>query len=168
MQLVYDVELDRLVVKELEYKGGTSNMSFSFLEVVFKTNSGYASRLLRTKSSLTNQQVQSFYSKFCKFNNCRVEAVKDATNNNLQVDIYMSDCNYYESKALIYAEEYGIISYKVKDNIMIYNQNYSEDEFIRGKWTSKPCTYQRLLNLDSGNTDTRKLQRLQKDGWDNV
>lgn len=145
-------------------------MSYFFLEIVFRNNSGYFSKLLRTSSNLTNQQIQSFYEKFCRINNCKIEAVKDAVSNNQPFDIYMSDCNYYESKALLYAEEYGILSYKVKGNIMIYNQNYNEggEVFVNGRWILRACTYQRLLNLDSGNTETKKLKRLQKDGWDNV
>lgn len=74
----------------------------------------------------------------------------------------------YDDKALKYAEHYGIITYRVKGNTMIYNQNYNNTEFINGRWVSKPCTYQTIVNLDTGNELRNKLKRLQKDGWDNV
>ena len=68
----------------------------------------------------------------------------------------------YESAAVFYAEKWGILSYKVKGNKMIFNQNYKEDCFGRC------ATYQRIFNLDTKVTETKKLQRLQKDGWHNV
>lgn len=73
----------------------------------------------------------------------------------------------YNQIALEYAEKYGIITYKVKDNYMIYNQNYKNSEFI-GKWVEKPYTMQRKVNLETMQTDSIKLKRVQKDGWDNV
>lgn len=73
----------------------------------------------------------------------------------------------YEQKARFYAEKWGILSYRVKGNLMIFNQNYHSKEFL-GKWVDKPCTYQRVLNLDTNETTSKKLQRLQKDGWNNV
>lgn len=76
--------------------------------------------------------------------------------------------NYYEDRALAYAERYGIITYRVKGNTMIFNQNYRNSEVINGKWMSKPCTYQEVVNLDTMKSTRRKLGRLQKDGWDNV
>lgn len=75
--------------------------------------------------------------------------------------------NKYEDLALQYAEKYGIISYKVKGKFMIYNQNYYNGEYL-GKWVRKPCTYQRKVNLETGETVTKKLGRLVKDGWNNV
>lgn len=68
----------------------------------------------------------------------------------------------YESAAVFYAEKWGILSYKVKGNKMIFNQNYKEDCF------GHCATYQRIFNLDTKVTETKKLQRLQKDGWQNV
>lgn len=93
---------------------------------------------------------------------------------------YCSDCleeikrmskqtkQVYEQKALQYAEHYGIITYKVTGNTMIYNQNYRNSECINGKWRDNPCTYQRRINLDTMETTTIKLKRLNKNGWDNV
>lgn len=80
----------------------------------------------------------------------------------------MASTEYYEAKALAHAERYGILEYRVKKNIMIYNQNYKNTEYINGKWRDTPCTYQRIVNLDTGEISTKKLQRLQKDGWHNV
>jgi hypothetical protein len=80
----------------------------------------------------------------------------------------MTKREYYEQKALEYAEHYGILTYSIKGNLMIYNQNYNNNEFIGGKWTKNPCTYQRTINLDTGEESSKRLQRLQKNGWDNV
>lgn len=142
------------------------------VEVVFRLNKGCMSRLLRSKAPLTTQQVKSFYTKFCRFNNCNFDLVVNVTNislaKNLVIDTYTGAGDYYTSKALLYAESYGIVSYKVKGNLLIYNQNYSNKECIGGSWVENPCTYQRTVDLDSGEVITKKLQRLQKDGWDNV
>ena len=80
----------------------------------------------------------------------------------------MANKDRYEHLALEYAEKFGIISYKVIGNKMRFNQNYHNKEFICGKWINNPCTYQRILNLDTMQIDTIKLKRLQKDGWNNV
>lgn len=79
----------------------------------------------------------------------------------------MNKKDIYEEKALQYSERYGITTYKVIGNKMIQNQNYYNNEFI-GKWIKKPCTYQRTVNLDTMETTSKKLQRLQKNGWNNV
>lgn len=68
----------------------------------------------------------------------------------------------YELKAQFYAEKWGILSYRVKGNLMIYNQNYREDCF--GNY----ATYQRIVNLDTNTTTIKKLQKRFKDGWNNV
>lgn len=73
----------------------------------------------------------------------------------------------YEKLASIYAEKFGIVSYRVKGKYMIYNQNYNNSEYL-GKWVRNPCTYQRKVNLDTGEVESKKLQRVQKDGWYNV
>lgn len=74
----------------------------------------------------------------------------------------------YELLARQYAEKYGIVTYKVSSNCMIYNQNYKNTEYNGKRYVSKPCTYRRTVNLDTGVTTTEKLQRLVKNGWDNV
>ena len=86
-----------------------------------------------------------------------------------QVSYVISTCNLprmdkpnYELKAQFYAEKWGILSYRVKGNLMIYNQNYREDCF--GNY----ATFQRIVNLDTNTTTTKKLQKRFKDGWNNV
>ena len=74
----------------------------------------------------------------------------------------------YDALALSYAEHYGILTYKVSGNLMIYNQNYQNNEFIGGRWQANPYTYQRTVNLDTMEVTTKKLQRMNKNGWDNV
>ena len=74
----------------------------------------------------------------------------------------------YEFLARQYAEKFGIVTYKVKGNLLIYNQNYSNVEFIGGRYVSNPCTYQRTINLDTNEVSSVRLQRLNKNGWDNV
>ena len=73
----------------------------------------------------------------------------------------------YEQRALEYAEKYGVVTYKVVGNKMIYNVNFYNSEFI-GKWVRKPCTVQRAVNLDTMEVTSKQLKRLQKNGWDNV
>jgi ribosomal protein L16 Arg81 hydroxylase len=80
----------------------------------------------------------------------------------------MTKQELYNEKALRYAEEHGIITYRVKGNRLIYNQNYKNTQFINGKWRDNPCTYQRVINLDNGQESSRRLSRIQKDGWNNV
>lgn len=140
----------------------------TIIEVVFKTRAGNKSRKLSTPTKLTAEQVKNFYKKFCRRNNCEFKLMQAATDKLIPLDYYMSDGDFYDSKALRYAEHYGILTYKVKNNIMIYNQNYYNKEFINGKWIENPCTYQRTIDLDDGLEKSKRLQRLQKDGWDNV
>ena len=73
----------------------------------------------------------------------------------------------YKQRALEYAEKYGIITYKVIGNKMIYNVNFYNSEFI-GKGVRKPCTVQIAVNLDTMEVTSKQLKRLQKNGWDNV
>lgn len=80
----------------------------------------------------------------------------------------MNKKEYYNNKALEYAEHYGILTYSIKGNLMIYNQNRRNTEFLGGKWVENPCTYQIKVNLDTMQTAALKLKRLRKDGWDNV
>lgn len=74
----------------------------------------------------------------------------------------------YMSLATRYAEKYGIITFRVKKNLMIYNVNVRNTEYLGGKWVSKPYTVQRIVNLDTGKVSSVRLQRLQKNGWDNA
>lgn len=79
----------------------------------------------------------------------------------------MSNKEYYNNVALQYAENYGIINYRVKGKCMVYNRNSYDKEFLGGKWVSKPTTYQRTVDLDTMQVTVRKLSRLQKNGWEN-
>lgn len=45
----------------------------------------------------------------------------------------MTKREYYEQKALEYAEHYGILTYRIKGSFMIYNQNRRNKEFLGGK-----------------------------------
>lgn len=54
--------------------------------------------------------------------------------------------SYYEQKALLYAEKYGIITYDVKDNFMIWVEEFP----IEG-------SYRYILNLDTMKTKSEKI-----------
>ena len=79
----------------------------------------------------------------------------------------MAKKEIYEQKALDYANKYGIITYKVVGNKMIYNVNFYNSEF-KGKWVRHPCTVQRTVNLDTFEVTSKQLQRVQKNGWNNI
>lgn len=64
----------------------------------------------------------------------------------------------YMSLATRYAEKYGIITFRV--NVTLSTQG--------GKWVSKPYTVQRTVNLDTRKVSSVRLQRLQKNDWDNA
>lgn len=69
---------------------------------------------------------------------------------------------YYEERALRWAEQYGIIEYKVQGNKMIYVQTY-------GGGCEKPYTVKSTINLDTMTTESRiKLKRLNRKGYYNV
>ena len=69
---------------------------------------------------------------------------------------------YYEERALRWAEQYGIIEYKVQGNKMIYVQTY-------GGGYEKPYTMKSTINLDTMTTESRiKLKRLNRKGYYNV
>jgi RimJ/RimL family protein N-acetyltransferase len=74
----------------------------------------------------------------------------------------------YNEKAIKYAERYGIVTYRLKGKYLIYNQNYKNTEFIDGKWRDNHCTYQRTVDLETLQETSKKLERLQRNGWDNV
>jgi len=70
---------------------------------------------------------------------------------------------YYEERALQWAEQYGIIEYKVQGNKMIYVQTYN------GGMYEKPYTMKSTINLDTMTTESRvRLQRLNRKGYYNV
>lgn len=54
----------------------------------------------------------------------------------------MKDKAYYEQKALLYAERYGIIEYEVEENKMTYSEKFYEGN-------AKYVTYNAELDLDT-------------------
>ncbi len=75
----------------------------------------------------------------------------------------------YEVQAEKWAEQYGIVTYKVKGRFMTYHQNYIEDVRVANRYEKRPVTYKRVIDLDKMVTvENTMLSRLQKDGWDNV
>lgn len=64
----------------------------------------------------------------------------------------------YEMIALHFAEQYGIINYKVKGNQMIYNVSYPA-------YLSNPrYTIQHIVNLDTLKEQTKRLKRFDSNG----
>lgn len=64
----------------------------------------------------------------------------------------------YESRALSYAERYGIIEYKVIKNIMRFNVSYPA-------YLGNPrYTVQHEINLDTGKETTKRLKRFDSKG----
>lgn len=56
--------------------------------------------------------------------------------------------NSYEHKALLYAENYGIINYTVKNNKMRYYESYYLER----------ATYKRIVNLDTMEVSSQELK----------
>lgn len=81
----------------------------------------------------------------------------------LKTGVSFAMCNYtktdaYEEKASMFAERYGIIEYKVKGNLMIYNVSYPA-------YLNNPrYTIQHIVNLDTGKEETKQLQRYDSKG----
>lgn len=68
---------------------------------------------------------------------------------------YMSN---YELVAQQFAEKYGILEYKVKGNLMVYNVSYPA-------YLSNPrYTIQHTVNLDTGREETKQLKRFDSKG----
>lgn len=76
----------------------------------------------------------------------------------------------YNDKALLLAEKYGIIEYRIKGKNMIYNKNYtcSEVSTKTGRWERHSFTMQYTINLDTLKVSQKRLKRLQQDGWINT
>lgn len=64
--------------------------------------------------------------------------------------------------ALLYAEKYGIVTYKVVGGKMIFNKSY------RAYLGQPAYTIQHTIDLRTGQETTRKLGRVMRDGYDNV
>lgn len=64
----------------------------------------------------------------------------------------------YSQRALQYSEKYGIIEYRIKGNLMIYNVSYPA-------YLGNPhYTIQHTVNLDSGVEQTKQLKRFDSKG----
>ena len=78
-----------------------------------------------------------------------------------QIRVWCVNMNYSEL-ALAYAEQYGIITYKVVGHNMIYNKTY------RAYLNQPAYTIQHTVDLRTGMSTTKKLGRVMRDGYDNV
>lgn len=65
---------------------------------------------------------------------------------------YVLDGDTYEDRALRYAEEIGIISYKVDKNTMVYYDTYELERM----------TYKRVINLDTLEETVTEMSRYYK------
>ena len=73
----------------------------------------------------------------------------------------------YELVAIKYCEQYGIIEYQVKDNLLTYYQNYNDDRDANGNRLA--YTMKRVINLDTMKLiQNVRLKKLNKIGWHNV
>lgn len=140
--------------------------------ITFIVGTGQQARVLRTDEKLETSTVKQYYTKYSKINGLRIKSIVPIENEtnitNLDIDNYLKFGDLYAQRALEYSEHYGIVTYKVVNNKMTFNQNYNNSEFIGGAWRRNPSTYRRIVNLDTFEVKTEKLQRLQKNGWDNV
>lgn len=139
--------------------------------VVFKAkNESTVNRCLESLDTLQERDIKRFYHKLCAKENLKLagyERVAMPMSEDL-TDSYDTYSEFYEKRARRYAEYYGIINYKVRGNIMIFNQNYGQKEVASGTWVGKPVTYRREVELYTYNVRSTKLDRLQRNGWDNV
>lgn len=140
--------------------------------ITFIVGTGQQARVLRSDEKLETGAIKQYYTKYSKMNGFRIKSVVPIENEknitNLNIDNYLKFGDLYAQRALEYSEHYGIVTYKVVNNKMTYNQNYNNSECIGGVWKRNPCTYRRTVNLDTLEVKTEKLQRLQRNGWDNV
>ena len=69
------------------------------------------------------------------------------------------DSNYYNNRAIAWAEEHGIVEYRVKDKYMIYNVSYPAIACEPRR------TYQFKVDLDTGKTvESKQLKRYDPKG----
>lgn len=140
--------------------------------ITFIVGTGQQARVLRSDEKLETGAIKQYYTKYSKMNGLRIKSIVPIENEknitNLSIDNYLKFGDLYAQRALEYSEHYGIVTYKVVNNKMTYNQNYNNSECIGGVWKRNPSTYRRIVNLDTLEVKTEKLQRLQKNGWDNV
>lgn len=70
----------------------------------------------------------------------------------------MNKQEYYQARAIEYAEKYGIVEYRVKGNTMIYNVSYPA-------YLNNPrYTVQHIVILDTFNSTTKILKRYDPKG----
>lgn len=74
----------------------------------------------------------------------------------------------YEDKAVVYAESYGIVTYHLENNLLIYYQNYREPEVINHRIIDNVATYKRIVDLNTYATISERMKELVAEGWDNV
>lgn len=91
-------------------------------------------RVLRTDEKLETGTVKQYYTKYSKINGLRIKSIAPIENEtnitNLDIDNYLKFRDLYAQRALEYSEHYGIVTYKVVNNKMTFNQNYNNSEFI--------------------------------------
>lgn len=143
----------------------------NYYGLVFKAKNGSTvKRCLESLDTLQERDIKRFYHKLCAKENLKLagcERMSMPMSEEL-TDSYDTYSEFYEKRARRYAEYYGIITYKVRGNLMIFNQNYNQNEVNGGTWVEKPVTYRREVELYTYNVRSTKLDRLQRNGWDNV
>ena len=153
---------------------GTSSRILEVYDIQINTGTNI-DNLLKREDNYIKDLASKYYAKYCRIHKLKVN--KCSLLNQEQLSRYSKDTpvdrhsyanDFYHYKATMYVEKYGIVSYKIIDKHIVYNQNYYNKEFIKGKWINRPCTYQRIVDLDTGKTESKQLKRLQKDGWNNV
>jgi len=68
----------------------------------------------------------------------------------------------YKDIALRYAEQYGIVDYQVKGNLMTYLKSYPAAGYEPHR------TYKHTVNLDTGKSTVVQLKRFNKKGFFNT
>ncbi len=79
----------------------------------------------------------------------------------------MNERVYYEARAEQYATHFGIISYSVKDNLMIYYKNHEEGDLLPNGRRKVHC-YKHTVNLDNMQSTVERSKRVYKVGWLNA
>lgn len=73
----------------------------------------------------------------------------------------MSNMEFYINTALLWAEKYGIVKYKVQGSKMVYNVSYPATAYEKAR------TYKHIVDLDTGREEVIQLQRVDKEGYYN-
>lgn len=152
-----------------------------FFEVTFTDGFGSMSRILEIRNTQINTIVdikkvaEVYYKEYCKVHKLKVyscspldDVLAERYSKDTPVDKHSYIDDFYSQKAFDYVGKYGVLTYRINGKYLIYNQNYYNREFIGNRWRTNPCTYQRIVNLDTDEVETRRLKKLQKTGWNNV